>query len=129
MVAATDTLVLVDAANVMGSRPDGWWRDRTGAVQRLLDELQGWAAGHPGDVVVIVEGVVRGGIEEGDHGSVEIQHATRSGVDAADDRIVELVRTSGHVSIEVVTADRELRRRVGALGAKVVGPRTLFDRL
>ncbi len=89
------TLVLVDAANVMGSRPDGWWRDRVAAVNRLLDELQAWAIGHPGDVVVIVEPV----------------------------------RTTSHLEVEVVTADRELRRRVVALGAQVTGPRSLFDRL
>ncbi len=89
------TLVLVDAANVMGSRPDGWWRDRVAAVNRLLDELQAWAIGHPGDVVVIVEPV----------------------------------RAASHLEVEVVTADRELRRRVVALGAQVTGPRSLFDRL
>ncbi|TVR36828.1 MAG: NTP pyrophosphohydrolase [Nitriliruptor sp.] len=123
------TLVLVDAANVMGSRPDGWWRDRVAAVNRLLDELQAWAIGHPGDVVVIVEGVVCDGIHEGVHGGVEVRHATRKGIDAADDRIVELVRAASHLEVEVVTADRELRRRVVALGAQVTGPRSLFDRL
>jgi predicted RNA-binding protein with PIN domain len=122
-------LVLVDAANVMGSRPDGWWRDRVGAVRRLLDELEGWAGAHPGEVVVVVEGAVRRGIPEGRHGTVEVQHATRSGSDAADDRIVELVRHAEDDDVEVVTADRELRRRVTELGANVTGPRTLFDRL
>jgi predicted RNA-binding protein with PIN domain len=128
------SLVLVDAANVMGSRPDGWWRDRVGAVRRLLDELQAWADAHPGEVVVVVEGAVRRGIPEGRHGAVEVQHATRSGSDAADDRIVELVRDADERDVdgrdvEVVTADRELRRRVTELGARIIGPRTLFERL
>ena len=122
-------LVLVDAANVMGSRPDGWWRDRVGAVTRLLAELQAWAVRHPGDVIVIVEGVVCAGIDEGVHGGVEVRHALRSGVDAADDLIVELVRAASHREVEVVTADRELRHRVGALGAQVAGPQALFGRL
>lgn len=123
------SLVLVDAANVVGSRPDGWWHDRIGAAQRLLDELRVWALERPGDVVVIVEGVVCDAIEAGDHGGVEVRHALRSGVDAADDRIVELVRAASHLEVEVVTADRELRRRVAALGAQVTGPRALLDRL
>lgn len=126
---AVRTLVLVDAANVIGSRPDGWWRDRVGAVKRLVDELQGWAIGHAGNVVVVVEGAVCDGVDEGAHGGVEVRHAARSGVDAADDRIVELVRAASHLEVEVVTADRELRRRVVAFGAQVIGPRTLFDRL
>lgn len=129
MAAPVGTLVLVDAANVMGSRPDGWWRDRVGAVERLLDELQAWATGQPGEVVVIVEGVVRDAIDEGTHGGVEVRHATRTGVDAADDRIAELVREARHLEVEVVTADRDLRRRVVALGAQVSGPQALFERL
>jgi predicted RNA-binding protein with PIN domain len=128
------SLVLVDAANVMGSRPDGWWRDRVGAVRRLLDELQDWAGAHPGEVIVVVEGAVRRGIPEGRDGNIEVQHATRSGSDAADDRIVELVRDAEERDVdgrdvEVVTADRELRRRVTELGARIIGPRTLFERL
>jgi 8-oxo-dGTP diphosphatase len=34
----------VDVANVMGSRPDGWWRDRAGAAVRLHAELVNLAA-------------------------------------------------------------------------------------
>ncbi len=31
--------IIVDGANVVGSRPDGWWRDRPGAAARLRGEL------------------------------------------------------------------------------------------
>jgi len=31
--------IVVDVANVMGSRPDGWWRDRAGAAARLHAEI------------------------------------------------------------------------------------------
>lgn len=118
-------LLVVDAANVVGSRPDGWWRDRAGAATRLRDELAGVAergvAGPDGlpppvEVVLVVEGAARRvpGIPQ-----ARVVAAARSG----DDAIVDLVRTRspGRECI-VVTADRELRARVTALGARVRGP-------
>ncbi len=114
--------LVVDAANVVGSVPDGWWRDRLGAARRLRDALVGVAeeglpevglAG-PLEVVLVVEGAARG--VEGCPG-VEVVSAARSG----DDAIVELVREAPECV--VVTADRELARRVRALGAEVIGPR------
>ncbi len=36
--------IVVDVANVMGSRPDGWWRDRAGAAARLHAEIVRLAA-------------------------------------------------------------------------------------
>ncbi|MDT4987613.1 MAG: hypothetical protein QOI74_1707 [Micromonosporaceae bacterium] len=119
-------LIVVDAANVVGSVPDGWWRDRIGANERLRDALAaaGPAAALPGaadddELVLVVEGAARrvAGVP-----GVRVVSATGSG----DDAIVELVRTggTGH-EIVVVTADRGLRDRVTALGARVVGPGTL----
>ena len=35
---------MVDVANVMGARADGWWRDRAGAALRLCREVQALAA-------------------------------------------------------------------------------------
>jgi hypothetical protein len=117
---ATDrVLLVVDAANVMGSRPDGWWRDRAGAAARLRDRLAARDAGRPEEVVLVVEGRARGvaGVP-----GVEVVAADGSG----DDAIVEVVRGrgAGRPTV-VVTADRGLRERVTALGATVHGPRWL----
>lgn len=124
-------LIVVDAANVVGSVPDGWWRDRPGANERLRDRLRPVAAtgldpagqnvpewaGRPGlEVVLVVEGKARG-VTGSD--TVRVVAAPGSG----DDAIVELVRRDGAGRrCLVVTADRELRTRVTALGAYVVGP-------
>ncbi|MET9730653.1 NTP pyrophosphohydrolase [Streptomyces sp. NPDC006458] len=114
-------LVIVDAANVVGSVPDGWWRDRRGAAERLRDRLA--ADGVPGrpeplEIVLVVEGAARG---VSSVPGVRVESATGSG----DDRMVELVASARGRSCLVVTADRELRRRVGELGAEVVGPRSV----
>lgn len=122
-------LLCIDAMNVIGSRPDGWWRDRDAAVVRLVDELQPYAAGLVADVLVVVDGRPIGGLLEGRHAAVEVRYATRRGRDAADDRIVGLVGATDHLDVEVVTSDRDLRERVGELGASTTGPRQLLDRL
>ncbi|MBP5860461.1 NTP pyrophosphohydrolase [Streptomyces scabiei] len=115
-------LVIVDAANVVGSVPDGWWRDRRGAAERLRDRLA--RDGVPGreepvELVLVVEGAARG-VEPVP--GVRVEAAPHSG----DDRIVELVAEEAHHRpCLVVTADRELRRRVGELGAEVTGPRAV----
>ncbi|WP_411088557.1 NTP pyrophosphohydrolase [Streptomyces sp. 061-3] len=122
------TLVIVDAANVVGSVPDGWWRDRLGAAERLRDSLVPFAAaglpGHPGPVelVLVVEGAARGIASVP---GVRVESAPGSG----DDRIVGLVAAeaappAGRDCV-VVTADRELRQRVEAYGAQCAGPRTV----
>ncbi|MDQ0789829.1 NTP pyrophosphohydrolase [Streptomyces sp. B3I8] len=117
-------LIVVDAANVVGSVPDGWWRDRRGAAERLRDALAagaetgvaGWAP--PVEVVMVVEGAARG-VEPVP--GVRVEAAAGSG----DDAIVDVVRAAAGRRCLVVTADRELRRRVGELGAEVVGPRAV----
>ncbi|MFI7011204.1 NTP pyrophosphohydrolase [Streptomyces sp. NPDC050145] len=112
------TTLVVDGANVVGSVPDGWWRDRKGAAVRLRGRLVDYAAAHPGtDVVLVVEGAARG-VESVP--GVRVESAPGSG----DDHIVELVERLGG-PCTVVTADRELRSRVEALGARTVGPRTV----
>lgn len=115
-------LVVVDAANVVGSVPDGWWRDRRGAAERLRDRLAAdGVPGRPGplEVVLVVEGAARG---VDSVAGVRVESAPGSG----DDHIVELVaRTAGDRPVLVVTADRGLRRRVVELGAEVAGPRTV----
>nr|MDT0657518.1 hypothetical protein [Micromonospora sp. DSM 115978] len=115
-------LIVVDAANVIGSRPDGWWRDRAAALARLRDELVGTAGTGladlppPVEVVLVAEGRARGVPSVPD---VRVVSADGSG----DDAIVALVRAAppGRVRV-VVTADRELRQRVAALGARPEGP-------
>ncbi|MEW2434891.1 NTP pyrophosphohydrolase [Streptomyces caniferus] len=124
-----DSLVVVDAANVVGSVPDGWWRDRHGAAERLRDALAAYAGtGLPGlvappvELVLVVEGAARG-VESVD--GVRVVPASGSG----DDRIVQLVAEEcGDRDCLVVTADRELRERVQALGARVTGPRAVWGR-
>ena len=120
-VSGVIPLLVVDAANVIGSVPDGWWRDRAGAVRRLRDALA--AAELPEDVVLVVEGAARG-VEP--VSGVRVERAPGSG----DDAIVELIEgLDGDRPVTVVTADRELRSRVGALGATIEGPRTLRERI
>ncbi|MBA4864124.1 NTP pyrophosphohydrolase [Streptomyces sp. PSKA54] len=117
-------LVIVDAANVVGSVPDGWWRDRRGATERLRDRLVSCAAeglaGHPGplDIILVVEGAARG-VESVP--GVRVEESPGSG----DDRITELVAETQERTRLVITADRELRRRVVELGAEVTGPRAV----
>ncbi|MFT4126444.1 MAG: NTP pyrophosphohydrolase [Gordonia sp. (in: high G+C Gram-positive bacteria)] len=115
-------VLVVDAANVVGSVPDGWWRDRHGATERLRDRLVAVSkSGLPGlaapDVVLVTEGAARRVTAVP---GVEVIAAAGSG----DDTIVDVAArwvTAGR-AVTVVTADRELRRRVGALGAAVLGP-------
>ncbi|GGJ84455.1 hypothetical protein GCM10011583_15180 [Streptomyces camponoticapitis] len=119
-------LLIVDGANVVGSVPDGWWRDRRGAAGRLRDALVPLAgdglpdSGIPGplEVVLVVEGRARG-VESVP--GVRVEAAPGSG----DDLITELAAGAGERPCVVVTADRELRRRVEAYGARCVGPRTV----
>lgn len=132
-------VLVVDGANVVGSRPDGWWRDRAGAARRLHDRL---ATAHlPYDeVVLVLEGAARAARAIGTGRGVETVHADGSG----DDEIVAQVRAR-RVSpqdpgagagpapqvtvVTVVTADRGLRGRVEELGAGCVGPSWLLERL
>lgn len=121
MNANPPVLVVVDAANVVGSVPDGWWRDRRGAAERLRDRLasQGVpAVSGPVEIVLVVEGAARG-VESVP--GVRVSSAPGSG----DDHIVEVVASAGDRAVLVITADRELRRRVGELGAEVAGPRSV----
>lgn len=129
MTAEPGRSIYIDAMNVIGSRPDGWWHDRPAAVRRLLDDLQPWADATDATVVLVVDGPPHEALPEGDHDGVTVRYAGHRGRDAADDRIVELVGVDDATDIEVVTADRDLRERVGHLGATVTGPRQLLDAL
>jgi 8-oxo-dGTP diphosphatase len=143
-------VLVVDVANVMGARADGWWRDRVGAATRLHDQIVRLAGRGVSDIppfevsypeiVLVVEGVVarematdsgqarprpgrrRGPVEP----DVRVVRAKGSG----DDAIVEVVRAAEPgAAYVVVTADRELRRRCEELGASLMGPRMLLNQL
>jgi uncharacterized protein YaiI (UPF0178 family) len=111
---------LIDAMNVIGSRPDGWWRDREGAVRRLVDEVRTWAERQDEPVTVVLDT----GPDDllGTVGPVTVVRASRRGRNAADDEIVRLVEADPDAV--VVTSDAELAARVRALGAQVEGAGT-----
>jgi 8-oxo-dGTP diphosphatase len=131
--------VVVDAANVVGSRPDGWWRDRAGAAGRLIAGLAGLAelgvTGFPAQMrlpdparwfpefVVVLEGQARRadpGEAAPGRGLLRVVSAPGSG----DDTIARLAAELPGRRL-VVTADRELRSRCEGAGALVTGPRWL----
>jgi hypothetical protein len=112
------SVLLVDVANVVGSRPDGWWRDRAGATARLLDRLAGLGE----DVVAVVEGRARD-VPAPD--GIRVVRAPGSGDDALVQCASALVAEG---PLLVVTADRGLRDRLPP-GTEVTGPGWLLDRL
>ncbi len=122
--------LLIDAANVVGSRPTGWWKDRPGAARAFVEQVgAALRAGRlSGPVVVVLEGKARAGVQAGEADGLTVLHAVGSG----DDMLVEATsHAAAHVTAHVtlVTADRALRQRAEALGAEVVGPRWLIEQL
>jgi hypothetical protein len=117
-------MLLVDAANVVGSRPTGWWRDRAGAARTFVEQVRAAVAagGIAQPVTVVLEGKAREGVPVGRADGVSVVHAAGSG----DDTLVDIAGRSSAGVITLVTADRELRRRAEAVGADVVGPKWLF---
>jgi predicted RNA-binding protein with PIN domain len=119
-------LWLVDGMNVIGSRPDGWWRDRRGAQRRLAAELAAWAEREGERVAVVFDGAPH----EVEADGIEVAFASRRGRDAADDDIAARVQAAADPgAIRVVTSDRALAQRVRAAGGEVVGPSELRARL
>ena len=122
--------VVVDGMNVIGSRPDGWWRDRPGAMRDLVTRLEAYSAATGEAVTVVLEGRP---LELQGDGRVRVAFASRSGPDAADDEIVALVSSAEEPSrLRVVTSDAGLAARVRELGAETVGAgafRRRLDRL
>ena len=118
-------MLVIDAANVIGSRPTGWWRDRPGAARRFTEQVRATVAAGRLDppVTVVLEGQAKRGAAEGVVDGVEVVHAPGEG----DDTIAAIAEANRDVA--VVTADRALADRVRAADAEVVGPTWLLDQL
>ncbi|GAA3787700.1 NUDIX domain-containing protein [Sphaerisporangium flaviroseum] len=138
--ALPPSVVVIDAANVVGARAEhGWWRDRAGATRRLLEDVEDAVQhglrppeGFPAPdmwfprVLMIVEGAAKGVRSDG---RVTVIEAPGSGDDAIVETVREIRETRPWERVLVVTADRELRRRVRELGAEVTGPGWLLGQL
>jgi predicted RNA-binding protein with PIN domain len=113
---------LVDGMNVIGSRPDGWWRDRPGAMRRLAQRLSDWAAETGDEVTVVLDGRR---VELGDHPGIEVLFASEHGEhgrDAADRVITRLAAEVDERSdLVAVTSDSELADQLRSLGVRVEG--------
>jgi predicted RNA-binding protein with PIN domain len=114
--------VIVDGLNALGSRPDGWWRDRPRAMGRLVARLAALAAEEPGLAVeVVFDGRPHDGVLEQASASVEIAFAG-AGANAADREIAARVRAAKHpAQVLVVSSDRRLAASVKAAGGVCVG--------
>jgi hypothetical protein len=130
-------VLVIDAANVIGSRPTGWWRDRPGAARRFIEQVRATVAAGRLDppITVVLEGQARAGAAESTTDGVEVVHARGEGDDTIVDvaaRAVQPRAVDGDeatVVVTVVTADRALAARVRANDAEVVGPSSLLARL
>ncbi|HEX8156118.1 MAG TPA: NYN domain-containing protein [Solirubrobacteraceae bacterium] len=110
---------IVDGMNVIGSKPDGWWRDRHGAMVRLVDLLERWAAGEGADVTVVFEQPPSPPIRST---VVKVAHAKRPRPNSADDEIVRMIAAEGDPgAVRVVTSDNWLADQARAAGASVEG--------
>lgn len=120
---------IIDAYNVLGARPDGWWRNRPLALANLCDDIAAW---RPDDdrVVVMIDGWPRAEVPERLWNGIDVRYAHRRGPDGADRAIVDLVRESdAPADMTVVTSDRRLRSQVLDNGAAVEGAGTFRGRL
>lgn len=118
---------LVDGMNVIGSRPDGWWKDRDAAMLRLVDLLERWAAEDGEDVTVVFERAPSPPIRST---VIEVAHAPRPRPNSADDEIVRrLLAETNPAAVRVVTSDRWLADRAWAVGATVEGAESFRIRL
>jgi predicted RNA-binding protein with PIN domain len=117
-------ILVVDGANVVGSRPDGWWRDRAGAAARLHGRLAVADTSYD-EIVLVLEGQAKAGVQRGRDGHLRTVHAPKDG-DAA---IVVEARTASELGhdVVVVTADRTLAQRVEHLGCRTMSPSWLLS--
>jgi 8-oxo-dGTP diphosphatase len=128
-IAHPAPVVVVDVANVMGARADGWWRDRVGAALRLGREVIALSTSSVSETqasswVLVLEGRARAAAAPLQAETAEVPVRVVSAPGSGDDAIVGVVAevTARDESCLVVTADRELRQRCAELNASVIGP-------
>jgi uncharacterized protein YaiI (UPF0178 family) len=118
---------IVDGMNVIGIRPDGWWKDRDSAMLALVDLLERWAAAAGEEVTVVFERPPSPPIRST---VIDVRHAPRPKPDAADDEIIRLLHADPDpAAVRVVTSDRWLADRAHAAGATVEGAQSFRGRL
>ncbi|MDW5597723.1 NYN domain-containing protein [Conexibacter stalactiti] len=118
---------LIDGMNVIGTRPDQWWRDRHAAMVRLVDMLERWAIAENEDVTVVFEQPPRPPIRST---VIEVAHAPRARANAADDEIVRRLKEAPNPAATwVVTSDLWLTEQAHALGAAVQPAASFRDRI
>jgi predicted RNA-binding protein with PIN domain len=116
---------IVDGMNVIGCRPDGWWKDRDGAMVTLVDRLDSWASAQGDTVTVVFERPPSTALTST---VIEIAHAPKAAANSADDEIVRLVQADIRPdAMRVVTSDRALTNRVQSLGASVYRAESFRD--
>jgi predicted RNA-binding protein with PIN domain len=116
---------IVDGMNVIGSRPDGWWRDRHAAMVRLVGALERWAAAGGEDVTVVFEQPPNPPIRSS---VVDVAHAKRARANSADDEIMRRLVAAGDAhDVRVVTSDGWLADQVRAAGASVEAAKGFRD--
>jgi len=103
---------VIDGNNVFGSRPDGWWNDRDGAARRFAQSVAEWCRTHGDDIMLVFDAPVSARTFEVAGGNLQIVESRRRGRDAADDEIVDRVRSFDGAPCIVVTSDRGLRSRL-----------------
>jgi predicted RNA-binding protein with PIN domain len=118
---------LVDGMNVIGTRPDAWWKDRDAAMLRLVDMLERWAASDGEEVTVVFERPPSPPIRST---VIDVAHAPQPQRNAADDEIVRRLQADPNPgAVRVVTSDRWLADRAWAVGASVEGSDSFRSRL
>ena len=129
MIQAAQSRVFVDGNNVMGSRPDGWWRDRAEAARRLVAEIIPLALGHGGAWTIVFDGQEPPAMPPSPE-CLTVIHTGHRRRDGADDRILELLHEQTDRAVSLVyTSDAKLRTRVKALGTQVLGSGTLLRQI
>jgi predicted RNA-binding protein with PIN domain len=118
---------LVDGMNVIGTRPDRWWKDRDAAMLKLVDQLERWAAAEGEDVTVVFERQPSPPIRST---VIEVAHAPKPKANAGDDEIVRRLKADDEPSaVRVVTSDRGLSERAYTAGATVEGSDSFRNRI
>jgi len=116
-------VLVVDGANVVGSRPDGWWRDRAGAAARLHGRLAVADTSYD-EIVLVLEGQAKAGVPRGRDSHLRTVHATKDG-DSSIFKEAATAKERGN-DVVVITADRALGQRVESLGCRTMSPSWLL---